>query len=60
MSLTVKMLQAETLVENNRRNVQAKCSHDEVFSSTCTGPAGTFTTQVCLDCGKTWRAEDRR
>lgn len=58
--LTVKMLQAETLVEKNRRKRQAKCEHDEVFSSTCTGPAGTFTTQVCLDCGKTWRTEERR
>lgn len=57
MTMTVAMLTAETLTEKNRRQRQAKCKHEEVFSSTCTGPAGTFTTAVCLDCGRTWRGE---
>jgi hypothetical protein len=59
MAMTVAMFAAETLVEKNRRRRQAKCKHEEIFSSTCTGPAGTFTTTVCLDCAKTWRTEDR-
>ncbi len=59
MTMTVAMLAAETLVEKNRRQRQAKCGHEEVFSSTCTGSAGTFTTAVCLDCGKTWRGESK-
>lgn len=57
MTLTVELLKAETLSQKNRRLRQAKCQHEEVFSSTCTGPAGTFTTMVCVECGKTWRTE---
>ncbi len=57
MTMTLAMLTAETLTEKNRRLRQAKCKHEEVFSSTCMGPAGTFTTAVCMDCGKTWRGE---
>lgn len=55
MTLTVKMLAAETLTKKNLRKRQAKCEHEEIFSSTCSGPAGTFTTAVCIDCGKIWR-----
>lgn len=57
MSMTVAMLAAETLSEKNRRKRQEKCKHEEIFSSTCTGPAGTFTTAVCMECGKHWRGE---
>ena len=57
MNTTFAMLVAETLTEKNRRLRQGKCKHEEVFSSTCAGPAGTFTTAVCIDCGKTWRGE---
>lgn len=59
MSMTVAMLAAETLTEKNQRMCQEKCKHKEIFSSTCAGPAGTFNTTVCLDCGKTWRGEVR-
>lgn len=52
---TVAELAAETLVEKNRRLRQARCPHEEVYSSTVAGPTGTFTTAFCLDCGKTWR-----
>lgn len=57
MTLTVAMLVAETLTQKNRQLRQEKCNHPEVFSSTCIGPAGTFTTAVCIECGKTWRGE---
>lgn len=57
MTMTVAMLAAETLTDKNRRLRQAKCKHEEVFSSTCAGPAGTFTTAVCMDCSKTWRGQ---
>lgn len=56
MGMTVAMLVAETLSQKNARKLQAKCAHDEIFSSGCTGPSGTFTTAVCMDCGKTWRS----
>lgn len=56
-NMTVQMLVAETLSEKNRRVRQEKCEHEEIFSSTCLGPAGEFTTAVCMECGKVWRAE---
>lgn len=52
--MTIEELVRETLVEKNRRLRQAKCHHDEVYSSTVAGPAGTFTNSFCLDCGKSW------
>lgn len=55
--MTVQMLVRETLTEKNRRLRQAKCPHEEIFSSTCSGPAGTFTTSVCLECACTWRTQ---
>jgi hypothetical protein len=60
MTMTLKMLTAETLTQKNRRLRQARCAHEEAFSSTCDGPNGTFTTAICLDCGKTWRSSERR
>ena len=59
MATTLDMLVAETLTEKNRRLRKAKCQHNDIASSACTGPAGTFTTAVCMDCGKTWRSERR-
>lgn len=59
MTMTVAMLTAETLTEKNKRLRQTKCKHEEVFSSTCAGSAGTSTTAVCMDCGKTWRGKVR-
>lgn len=52
--MTVEMLIAETLSQKNKRKLQEKCRHDEIFRSTCLGSAGEFTTAVCMDCGKTW------
>jgi len=57
--MTVAMLQAETLSQKNRRLRQAKCEHEEIFYSTSTGSAGTFTTSICMDCGKTWRTSHK-
>ena len=61
-TMTLQELQAETLVEKNRRLRQAKCKHpaDAVFTSTVVSPTGTYINSGCLDCGKSWhRAEAR-
>jgi hypothetical protein len=52
--MTLRELERETLTEKNRRLWQEKCPHEEVYSSTVTGPCGTFTTKFCFDCGKSW------
>lgn len=52
MSMTLDDLVRETLIEKNRRLRQAKCKHEEIYSSTVMGPNGTFTNGFCLDCGK--------
>lgn len=52
--MTLAELQAETLVEKNRRLRQAKCEHEETYFSTVAGPNGTFTNGFCWDCGKSW------
>jgi hypothetical protein len=52
--MTIEELVRETLVEKNRRLRQAKCCHEEVYSSTVAGPTGTSTNSFCLDCGKSW------
>lgn len=46
----------ETLSQKHRRLMQAKCPHDEVYESTVTGPDGTFTHRICLDCGASLKA----
>lgn len=55
--MTLKELAAETLMQKNRRLVQASCKHeaDALFSSSVTTPIATHTSTVCLDCGKSWR-----
>lgn len=50
--MTLDELAKETLVQKHHRLMQAKCKHEEIYSSTVTGPDGTFTTRFCLDCGK--------
>lgn len=50
--MTLDDMVKETLVEKNRRARQAKCPHEEVYSSTVAGPTGMFTNSFCLDCGK--------
>lgn len=57
--MTLEELVNETLVEKNRRLRQARCPHEEVYSSTVIGPSGTFTNRFCLDCGKTLRGPER-
>lgn len=57
MSLTLQELVAETLTEKNRRLRQEKCDHAEIYSSTVSGPDGTFSDSICLDCGKSWHSE---
>jgi hypothetical protein len=52
--MTLAELAKETLVEKHRRLIQAKCQHEEVYSSTVAAPTGTFTNAFCLDCGKSW------
>jgi hypothetical protein len=54
MPMTLQELQNETLAQKNRRLVQAKCAHEEIYCSTVLGPDGTHETRVCLDCGKSW------
>jgi hypothetical protein len=50
--MTLDELQRETLTEKNRRLQQAKCPHEEIYTSTVTGPDGAHTLRFCLDCGK--------
>lgn len=52
--MTIAELAAETLVQKHTRLMQAKCPHDEIYSSTVTTRDGTFTNRFCLDCGKSW------
>jgi hypothetical protein len=53
--MTIEELQRETLMEKNRRLLQEKCRHSEIYCSVACGPNGTFETRVCLDCLKSWR-----
>lgn len=57
--MTLDDLMNETLVEKHRRLMQAKCQHEEVFSSSFCGPEAHFTDRFCLDCGKHWRIDHR-
>jgi hypothetical protein len=52
--MTLLELQAETLVAKHRRLQRAKCKHEEIHSSMFVGPHDSFTSNVCLDCGKSW------
>lgn len=53
--MTLAELANETLVQKHRRLMQAKCRHEEVYSSTVISSRGTFTNSFCLDCGFTVR-----
>jgi hypothetical protein len=55
---TLQDLAAETLMQKHKRVTQAKCQHHETYSSTVSGPNGTFTNGFCWDCGKSWRSVD--
>lgn len=57
--MTLAELMQETLTQKNRRLRQAKCRHEEVYSSTVSGLSGTFTNRFCLDCHKSWHSEQR-
>lgn len=50
--MTLDELASESLTQKHLRMMQAKCRHDEVYSSTVFVPNGTFTNSFCLDCGK--------
>lgn len=50
------LLNAEPIEIKRRRRAQEQCQHQQVFAATAEGPAGKFTTMVCVGCGKTWRA----
>jgi len=41
--LSLKELVRETLIQKHRRLMQEKCSHNDIHSSTVSGPDGTFT-----------------
>lgn len=58
--MTLEELQNETLVQKNTRLLQAKCRHEEIYSSTVWSADGTFTNSFCLDCGKSWHREEPR
>jgi hypothetical protein len=55
--MTLQELVDETLVQKNRRLRQAKCQHEEVYSSTVLGPHGMSSNSFCLDCGKSWHLD---
>lgn len=57
--MTLQDLAAETLMQKNRRLVQAACKHEPeaLFSSSVTTPLATYTNVVCLDCMKSWRTQ---
>jgi hypothetical protein len=55
--VNLQELAAETLVQKHMRLMQAKCRHDEIYSSTVSGPRGISTTCFCLDCGKSWHTK---
>jgi hypothetical protein len=50
--MTLEEMARETLMEKHRRLMKERCLHDEVYSSSVTGPAGSHTVSFCLDCGK--------
>lgn len=58
--MTLDDLVNETLVQKHRRLTQAKCSHDDIYSSTVVSPSGAFTNSFCWDCGKTWHESQRK
>lgn len=55
--MTLQELAAETLMQKNRRLVQASCKHEPeaLFSSSVSTPVATYAHKICLDCGKIWR-----
>lgn len=50
--MTLNEFVSEPLTQKNRRLMQEKCRHEEIYSSTVAGPEGTFTNSFCLDCGQ--------
>jgi hypothetical protein len=50
--MTLQELAAETLVQKHLRLMREKCKHEEIYSSTVSGPAGISTICFCLDCGQ--------
>lgn len=58
-TMSLAELQVETLVQKNRRLVQERCPHEEIYSSTVLSDGESFTNRACLDCGKTWHTEPR-
>lgn len=54
--MTLQELASETLTEKHRRLMQAKCPHEEIYSSTVGSADGAFTNSFCMDCGKSWRS----
>ncbi len=56
MDPRVELLRSETLTQKHTRLKREKCSHEEIYSSTVRGPAGEFTTSVCLECGQSWHS----
>lgn len=54
--MTLQELVEETLTQKHRRLMREKCKHREIYSSTVSGPHGTFAQSVCLDCGQAIRA----
>lgn len=57
--MTLQELAAETLTQKHKRLMQAKCQHQDVYSSAVSGPNGTFTNGFCWDCGKRFHTEER-
>jgi hypothetical protein len=44
--------QAMSLSAKNRRRIQGKCPHEEIYTSAVIGPSGSVINSFCLDCGK--------
>jgi hypothetical protein len=54
---TLAELVDEPLTQKHRRLMQGRCRHPAVLSSTFCSPDGTFTDDICLDCGRHTRID---
>lgn len=54
--MTMTELVNETLTQKHRRLMQAKCAHEDIYSSTVVSDGGAWTNSFCWDCGKSWHS----
>lgn len=56
--MTLEELAKETLTRKHRRLMQEKCRHGWIYTSTVSGPNGTFSNSFCYNCWKSWHTDD--